>query len=477
MTEHHLPDDPRNWPTDPFQLLGIELPASESDLKRAYTRLIRRFKPEHHPEEFRRIREAYETAQERAKWFGFFSISPPVTPPPDDSATSTGSELLTPPTPQSPSEEDLPAERTREAPRSFLVDPVAEAWKMAVTNQRPQAYARLNELQRERPDGWDIPLRLYWLLAVQPDLDPARTQHDWLLEALTRSRLSGPSVELYSRELEINPQTALFEPYCHLLQVDAPGGNLLRVARLRLAKAGLARSWASIDLDLQALAERNAELDEVGWLSYLVGVMANVAFDRPAPVYQRCSNQLAILRHLELRETWAFDQIDEQQHLASLWRSAEAAPTPVRDVVRDAWLTTGQEGWKKSMRRAAAWVVRDPAIALEQFDRAARVPDCQQVLAAFQRLLDDCQPQDTLVYPPGVIRGLVREFLSKNSTTGYLDLRNEFIRLLVQEAIDPHEVVQACLVDSAFRPRYLVEHLSHDSVLRLVWRTAYAVQR
>src|SRR5688500_12033029 len=67
----HLPDDPRHWPDDPFRLLGVEPPATETDVKRAYTRLIRRFKPEHHPEQFRRVREAYEHALEMLKWHGF----------------------------------------------------------------------------------------------------------------------------------------------------------------------------------------------------------------------------------------------------------------------------------------------------------------------------------------------------------------------------------------------------------------------
>jgi hypothetical protein len=66
-----LPDDVSRWPSDPFDVLGLARPATETDAKRAYTKLIRRFKPEHHPEQFRRVREAYETVLERIKWHGF----------------------------------------------------------------------------------------------------------------------------------------------------------------------------------------------------------------------------------------------------------------------------------------------------------------------------------------------------------------------------------------------------------------------
>ena len=56
-----LPDDVRHWPDDPYELLGITTTTDSRSVRQAYTRLIRRFKPEHAPEQFRRIREAYET--------------------------------------------------------------------------------------------------------------------------------------------------------------------------------------------------------------------------------------------------------------------------------------------------------------------------------------------------------------------------------------------------------------------------------
>ena len=54
-----LPDDVRRWPSDPFKLLGVPRNVPPRDLKRAYTRLIRSYKPEHSPDEFRRIRAAH----------------------------------------------------------------------------------------------------------------------------------------------------------------------------------------------------------------------------------------------------------------------------------------------------------------------------------------------------------------------------------------------------------------------------------
>jgi len=59
----HLPDRLDDWPEDPFGLLGIDPDADAKAARLAYTKLIRQFKPEHSPEEFQKIRSAYEGAR------------------------------------------------------------------------------------------------------------------------------------------------------------------------------------------------------------------------------------------------------------------------------------------------------------------------------------------------------------------------------------------------------------------------------
>jgi len=45
---------------DPYAVLRLDPSASAEDLRRAYFRLVRQYTPEAHPEEFKRIRAAYE---------------------------------------------------------------------------------------------------------------------------------------------------------------------------------------------------------------------------------------------------------------------------------------------------------------------------------------------------------------------------------------------------------------------------------
>src|SRR5271165_1058383 len=73
MSVDHLPDDVRRWPRDPYQILGVANRCAPDDARRAYTRLIRHFKPEQYPEQFRLIREAYDAVKRQAQFFGGFN--------------------------------------------------------------------------------------------------------------------------------------------------------------------------------------------------------------------------------------------------------------------------------------------------------------------------------------------------------------------------------------------------------------------
>ena len=50
--------------TDPRQVLGVEADASEEEIRAAYLRRIKEHPPESSPEEFERIRDAYETLRD-----------------------------------------------------------------------------------------------------------------------------------------------------------------------------------------------------------------------------------------------------------------------------------------------------------------------------------------------------------------------------------------------------------------------------
>ncbi len=238
MTEHTLPDDLSRWPGNPYTLLGVPPGVNERDLRRAYTRLIRTYKPEHFPEHFRRIREAYESARNYAPFYTAFEA------PANSPAESRPDERPAPPTPEA----DIPSAPTVERPapqpppRSFEEE-LDEAWNWAIDGDETRAYARLLDLLDRYPRRPETCLRLYSLLTVAPELDNQRVPCNFLVLGLRRSGGGGPCHELYRREIEDNPDEALTGRFAELLETTAQPGMLAIFVRWRWSRGIQAKAF------------------------------------------------------------------------------------------------------------------------------------------------------------------------------------------------------------------------------------------
>lgn len=90
------PTDEPSWellPDHPEEFFCLEDEYDRRELKRAYTRLIKRFKPERCPAEFKRIRAAYEVLDEQLRYgaLGSFTESISFDPPADPGRESSES--------------------------------------------------------------------------------------------------------------------------------------------------------------------------------------------------------------------------------------------------------------------------------------------------------------------------------------------------------------------------------------------------
>jgi len=63
-----LPNNHEDWPENPYELLGIEPSTDEKTARRAYFKLVKKYKPDAAPNEFQKIRGAYERVQARFRW-------------------------------------------------------------------------------------------------------------------------------------------------------------------------------------------------------------------------------------------------------------------------------------------------------------------------------------------------------------------------------------------------------------------------
>src|SRR5262249_25363412 len=155
-----------------------------------YHALIRRYKPEQAPEEFRRIREAYETVSQYVEWREQYGGSDEVIVTTNAPATAIDSI-----------EQSTPA-----AP----IDDPARDWNEGIDGDLVVLYRKLIDWLPRRPNEASLYARLYWLLRLAPECDSDRTPAEWLVEGLSRmADTPGPLVELYRRVLDADPQEAL----------------------------------------------------------------------------------------------------------------------------------------------------------------------------------------------------------------------------------------------------------------------------
>ncbi|MDB5388728.1 MAG: dnaJ 1 [Planctomycetaceae bacterium] len=221
MTEDRLPDDQTRWPTDPYQLLGVNANVDERGLKRAYAKLIHQFTPEHHPQQFARIRAAFEQLLVFLQWRSQFRVIETKHETTDAPAEHQPEDI-----PHSPQHPDSKINASRDAdepvklpdleigrneqfsagrdPRDEPSKPINrlssqrkvsieeglnEAWRTAIQGDPVQGYRQLLNLASQFEHHCEIYLRLYWLQRLFPEVDSTRHNVHCLIIALQRTEI------------------------------------------------------------------------------------------------------------------------------------------------------------------------------------------------------------------------------------------------------------------------------------------------
>lgn len=297
MSELPLPADPERWPENVFELLGVKLGADEKALKRAYQRLIKIYRPEQYPEEFRRIREAYDTAQSISQWMATVGELPDVEKGSSEKSEETKlpESLVSPdglpPVPQADSPAAVPGgsetsatdaaaigageSRAQPAEEPMLLEAtyessLAAAWFPAVGGDTATAYRELDALRLESPSRHEAYLGLYWLLRLNAKLDADRQPCDWLVACMQNaSAQRGAALELYRREIERRPAEALTPRCTTLLRETFIDGPIQILADWRWRAAVRSNSWALIREDLGVLRRSRVAYDSGVWMRVL----------------------------------------------------------------------------------------------------------------------------------------------------------------------------------------------------------------
>jgi hypothetical protein len=432
MSAPELPEDVSQWPQDPHALLGVSPEVLPADLRRAYTRLIRFYKPEQFPEQFRRIREAYETILRLIELqLGFRN---PAHIADEEEVGGQGeaasSDGMSQPIAATEGEDRVGAK-------------VSALWELAIAGDEVSAYQGLRELSERHAGRQDVYLRLYWLSALSPALESSVTPFDWLIEGVCRAGWSMSSAELIRREVEAEPQLALGAGYQKMIDASQSSALLLEVMQWRWNAASRLGQWESIRADLEGLRPRLREQGEDSWAQLLMRGVNYLAWAKDEPIIESTARyfaELEGLQHLQGRLQLEFDRLESLRELTATWQSVRKNAEVAYDVlglVRGCWLLP-RELIRKELWQFVEEIVRDPQQWLTKLTQVqSKAPALLNYLGGVLQQLQEENGTLPDPPPPQVLAPRVAEFLAPKKRLPYEKVRGQVLDFCLKEAVPP----------------------------------------
>jgi hypothetical protein len=451
VSEHSLSDDLSRWPDDPYELLGVPRGVAPRDLKRTYTRLIRVYKPEHYPEHFRRIRAAYEQILRYVELFERSLDASDTAEPTQPAQASDDDVLRKEPSPSAPGRYTPTLDR----PSSLEPPPAGEMdllWQRAIAGDESAAYAGLAALVEREPQRIGIYLRLYWLLAVEPQLDATRSPIDWLVRGMGATGRTGPLGELYRRELELRPEEALGQRSEALLQAMSAPAELASVLSWRWRAAGRLARWGLVAAEVERMRDRISHDDEESWLRLLLAVADSAAWaevEEGDNLFAHCAQEIGRHEHAAVRHPDWFDRLDYLRSVRGGWRAlrdAGYAEEHFPKLIAAGWVRPTAE-LRPLLLEVCSQIQDDPHEWLDYFDQVERLG--AGVLGFFCDLLRQLDlrldVQQHLFPSPDEIAQLAWRFVGESAEFDYGRLRHRMLDFCLAESVQPEWLAQALL--------------------------------
>ena len=257
-----LDENPSRWPSDPFELLGVERGADEKTIRRAFFRLAKKFKPDQAPVEFQLIHDAYESA----KQYAAFHTHDTETDPDDDVFDSVPNDS------DSEAIESIAPERAQSAFGGNLPHSISEQhssqkqtanlfWDYVAKGKFEEAIRVIPQIE-SRQDRESAEFYRYYFERLKfnaQDRTQSVNRLKILLNFLTHSSHGGQAYRLLSNELESNPSLADNSLFTDFMRETKYAGKAVDVAALRWKALGSRHPSMVLD-DVELLARFSIDL-------------------------------------------------------------------------------------------------------------------------------------------------------------------------------------------------------------------------
>ena len=263
MTEQ-LSDNSDDWPINPFDLLGVDSGAERAEVRRAYSGLIRRFRPETHPRQFQRVREAFEKVMAAIESRGLNANDVRK-----DLKDSVGGHEVN----VSGSRPTTVAKAT-----SHQNDLAEGIWNQFSLQPDVEQYQQIHRLADTDESTVDTYLMAYWMLRLRPDFAPSEHPVVWLTQAFRCDGADPRLVDLLLDEFRRDPS---------LVSQEISGGTARRIVSSELLciyllgrwnVLGELRYWEQLADEVDEARERLALDHPVAWFRLLSRVYEMTAF-------------------------------------------------------------------------------------------------------------------------------------------------------------------------------------------------------
>jgi DnaJ domain len=444
MSEFHLPDDLSRWPSDPFELLGVSRNIERLELRRAYNRLIRKYKPDHSPEQFQRIRTAYDLLRNHIDEQEMISnLTDEVLQPFDD--TNRDDEATN-------NDAEYPEEKTQFS----ILDIESEAdklWKQAEQKEFLEAYRGLVELY-DQTGGYEATrVRLYWLLKQVSIVDKTRDPCDWLTNRVMQQNISYQTIEIYRKEILYHPEEAISvrcDQFVRNAESIVPLSSLIQE---RWRAASLFDHFQLIHEDLQIFRDQLLDQDPDLWMRLLIVALTNLTWIdhlESQQMARTCNAEIDELSHLHFEfgeELWISDFLKElatERH--KLMTNSEASNPTIKAITRimpAIWDRPATETRPKLLEFANR-LLTAPVQVCQQLDRITdSVPVTLNYLAdSFDELQCDLVAEHGKTADGYTFIGYwpILEFFDSFGIVCYKDLRKNLMLFCLSHAYSPQDL-------------------------------------
>jgi hypothetical protein len=436
MSDSRLPENLGQWPQDPFALLGVNQASNRREVKRAYAQLIRVFKPEHFPEHFRRLRDAYELLDQRLAWMESNGLEEAGSHREGTRQEARSTEKGEESSEQGAGRAAVAPNSPLPAPCSPLPAPPCDLWQKARQGDLAEAYKHFSQLARSGRGDEELFVRLFWMRRLTPEIEPALDPRDWLLAGIKQFGLRGRLPEIYRCELLDDPSEALSSRCEAVLLCSGHLGLLTELVIARWGGAARLRQWEAIGADLKAFRGRMQD-EPAAWGRLLLAAIDQLAWAPQgrnhetflaclAEVEEVAEHSLAIAAELNQRDNLG-DLVQACEKLKSVnlpleWRKS------LRLLLSHSW-NEPLEKYRHRLLGVLAPLVQNPILGLEWLDKLET-----QCSPAFHRLgtlivmlANECRI-GTDVRPHEDLRARLIEFLIANSKGHYPERWSRWIR-------------------------------------------------